>query len=94
MFVAIRFFVQALCFMSGFSSLDTGQLERFKAAVYEHAVIMPENRMVVVNRSQALELMYANLESYAEQVFMAKKQVTFSVLMCVIFYIYLDGMAI
>ena len=88
MFVAIRFFVQALCFMFGFSSLDTGQLERFKAAVYEHAVIMPENRTVVVNRSQALELMYANLELYAEQVFMAKKQVTFIIIIIIIMVIF------
>ncbi|XP_060079033.1 pantetheinase-like [Ylistrum balloti] len=39
----------------------------FKAAVYEHAVIFPPNRIVVLSRDAALKVMKRNLDVYIEQ---------------------------
>ena len=51
------------------------QRGKFKAAVYEHAVFLPEDPKLVVSRRDALELMRKNLDVFAEQAAKAKEQV-------------------
>lgn len=41
--------------------------QTFKAAVYEHAVVLPPNRETKVSRSEALANMMKNLEIYRKQ---------------------------
>ena len=48
---------------------------RFKAAVYEHAVILPADPKQVVSRQEALRLMQQNLAVYSRQAAEAKRQV-------------------
>ena len=48
---------------------------KFKAAVYEHAVILPEDPKEVVCREEALRLMQQNLAVYSQQAAEAKRQV-------------------
>lgn len=48
---------------------------KFKAAVYEHAVILPEDPKQIVSRAEALQLMQQNLAVYSQQAAEAKRQV-------------------
>ncbi|KAK7486120.1 hypothetical protein BaRGS_00022586 [Batillaria attramentaria] len=48
---------------------------KFKAAVYEHAVFLPEDMHTVVSRQEALRVMRQNLAVFSEQAAEAKRQV-------------------
>lgn len=54
---------------SAFESEDTEitPQKTFKAAVYEHAVVLPSERTIAVSRATALANMMRNLETYREQ---------------------------
>lgn len=47
----------------------------YRAAVYEHAVILPSERELPLNRSTALENMMKNVEVYMKQAVIAGQQV-------------------
>lgn len=47
----------------------------YRAAVYEHPVILNPNPTIVTDRKSALELMNRNLDVYEQQVIAAAKQV-------------------
>ena len=47
----------------------------YRAAVYEHAVVLPSERELPVNRSTALENMMKNVEVYMKQAVIAGQQV-------------------
>ena len=57
---------------------STGQ-RTFRAAVYEHPVILPSNRETPTSRSVALSNMMKNLEIYRQQTEVASKEVNITV---------------
>ncbi|XP_041369845.1 pantetheinase-like [Gigantopelta aegis] len=56
------------------SSASRYPRSRFKAAVYEHKVILPEPSYIPVSRQKALSLMYKNLAVYRTQTEAAGRQ--------------------
>ena len=58
----------------------------FKAAVYEHAVILPQDLIFPVSRKIALDNMMKNLKIYQYQTKEAAKQVTMYLFICFILY--------
>ena len=48
----------------------------FRAAVYEHAIILPVDRQKVVSRADAVGLMMKNLAVYETQAAEARRQVS------------------
>ncbi|XP_035828945.1 pantetheinase [Aplysia californica] len=59
--------------LTGSVSQVTSRIDKFKAAVYEHAVVLPDTK-VVVSRAEALAAMEMNLVTYWEQTAKAKEQ--------------------
>ena len=47
----------------------------FRAAVYEHSVVIPLNRIFAVDRRTALKNMMLNLNTYRRQALIASQQV-------------------
>ena len=64
-----RIFTVFLYFVAGAESAT------YRAAVYEHAVILPPEHELPVNRSKALENMMKNVEIYTKQAVIAGQQV-------------------
>uniref|UniRef100_A0A2K6GCL7 Uncharacterized protein n=1 Tax=Propithecus coquereli TaxID=379532 RepID=A0A2K6GCL7_PROCO len=54
--------------------LSVGALDTFIAAVYEHAVILPNNTETPVSKEEALLLMNKNIDVLEEAVKLAAKQ--------------------
>ncbi|XP_071180072.1 pantetheinase-like [Mytilus edulis] len=65
------FGIIVFCFYSSTNSLASN---KYKGAVFEHSVIMPENTKVWVNRSYALENMMKNIDVYQIQAMKAGKE--------------------
>ena len=68
-FICVISLFGILCF-----SLDGDKIS-YRAAVYEHAVVLPKERKLPVNRSVALENMMKNIVIYGNQVKLAANQV-------------------
>ncbi|KAL8610006.1 hypothetical protein ACOMHN_029499 [Nucella lapillus] len=73
-FVVTISVLHALLFLPSVSSNGASPRSKFKAAVYEHAVILPRDPKAIVTRAEALSLMRQNLDVYAVQAAEAKRQ--------------------
>ncbi|XP_070206890.1 pantetheinase-like [Littorina saxatilis] len=70
----LLFLLMALCAILPVCTNQTLTRSKFKAAVYEHAVILPDDPKKIVSREEALQLMRRNLAVYAEQAAEVKRQ--------------------
>lgn len=61
--------------ISVFCVLTASSLDTFTAAVYEHAVILPNATLTAVSRQEALALMNQNLDLLEGAIISAAKQV-------------------
>ena len=64
-----------LLLFDGNNASKMSHVKMFKAAVYEHAVILPSKTVLPVSRKNALENMMKNLNIYRQQTEEAAKQV-------------------
>lgn len=71
--------------ISVFCVLKASSLDTFTAAVYEHAVILPNATLTAVPRQEALALMNRNLDLLEGAIISAAKQVP--PLKCASFYV-------
>lgn len=62
--------------LSAFCVLQASSLDTFVAAVYEHAVILPNSTLLPVSHSEALALMNRNLDLLEGAIVAAAKQVS------------------